>query len=196
MSNTLLHLEMLRRRSKVTNSLPARLFRALKRDIYGIEWTPRFGYEGTSNLTRLLPIPFSTFLYRVALGERVDNLIPKHAYAATTRLSVPPYPLEDAPPKVYEEGVPIEGIDLDKDLPNFFLQDVRLTPDSEELETAGVSGFIGTPIGVGETMCSAFEAVKQKIRSLKIPNLQWRNDVDEVCLSRYKVLELQGWMRT
>lgn len=35
--NTTFHVDMLRR-SKVTNSLPNRLIRALRRDLYGIEW--------------------------------------------------------------------------------------------------------------------------------------------------------------
>ena len=169
---------------------------ATEDEIYGIEWTPRFGYEGTCNLTRLLPIPFGQFLYRVALGERADNLIPANSFAASIRISVPPYPLEDAPRRLYGEGIPIQGIELERDLPNFFLQDVRRVPDSDELETAGVSGFVGAPIGVGETMFAAFDSVKQKIRSLQIPDMMWRNDVDEVCLNRYKVLELGGWLRT
>lgn len=164
-------------------------------EIYGLEWTPRFGYEGTCNLTRLLPIPFGDFCHQVGAGKTPQPLIAKHGFAATIRLSVPPYPLEGKSPKLYAEGVPVEGVDLKRDLPNFFLSDVRLVPDSDCLETAGVSGFIGAPIGVGDTLADAFEAVKDKIGSLNIPNVQWRNDVAECCMKRYRQLESDGWLR-
>jgi hypothetical protein len=96
---------------------------------------------------------------------------------------------------LYAEGVPIEGINIKTDLHNFFLSDVRLVPDSDRLETAGESGFIGAPIGVGDTIPDAFAAVVDKIKSLDIPNLQWRNDVSECTQKRYRELCENGWMR-
>ena len=164
-------------------------------ELYGLEWTPRFGYEGACNLTRLLPIPFGDFCYQVASGKTPSPLIPAHGFSATIRLSVPPYPMEGKSRKLYAEGIPIDGIDLKRDLQNFFLSDVRLVPDSDELETAGESGFIGAPIGVGDTMGEAFGEVVEKIKSLDIPNLQWRNDVSECCQKRYRELEENGWLR-
>lgn len=164
-------------------------------ELYGLEWTPRFGYEGACNLTRLLPIPFGEFCYQVASGKTPSPLIPTHGFSATIRLSVPPYPLEGKARSLYAEGVPLEGIDLKRDLPNFFLSDVRLLPDSEFLVTAGESGFVGCPIEVGDTVLEAFERVKDKIRSLDIPNLMWRNDVPEVLVKRYRELEENGCLR-
>jgi phosphoribosylamine---glycine ligase len=164
-------------------------------ELYGLEWTPRFGYEGACNLTRLLPVPFGAFCFDVASGKTPSPLIAKHAFSATIRLSIPPYPLEGKARALYSEGVPIEGIDLKRDLPNFFLSDVRLVPDSDQLETAGESGFIGAPIGVGDTLAEAFGEVVDKIKSLDIPNLQWRNDAPECCSRRYRELEENGWIR-
>jgi phosphoribosylamine--glycine ligase len=164
-------------------------------ELFGLEWTPRFGYAGTCNLTQLLPIPFGDFLYKVASGETPNPLIAKHGFAATIRLSVPPYPLEGRPRRYYTEGVPIHGIDIKKDLESFFLSDVRLLPDSDFLETAGESGFVGEPIGVGDTMQEAFGAVMDKIRSLEIPDLQYRSDVPECLMKRYRELESSGWLR-
>jgi phosphoribosylamine-glycine ligase len=164
-------------------------------ELYGLEWTPRFGYEGACNLTRLLPLSFADFLFKVASGETPSPLVSKHGFSATIRLSVPPYPLEGKARALYSEGVPIDGIDLKRDLPNFFLSDVRLVPDSDRLETAGESGFIGAPIGVGDTMAEAFKEVTDKISSLDIPNLQWRNDAPECCMKRYRELEEGGWLR-
>jgi phosphoribosylamine-glycine ligase len=164
-------------------------------ELYGLEWTPRFGYEGAANLTCLLPIPFGDFCYQVASGKTPDPLIPAHGFSATIRIGIPPFPLEGAPRKLYAEGVPIYGIDLKKDLPSFFLSDARLVPDSDQLETAGTSGFVGAPIGVGDTMADAFYEVKERIASLEIPNLMWRNDADECCLRRYRELTEAGWMR-
>lgn len=163
--------------------------------VLGLEWTPRFGYEGTANLTRLLPMDFGEFLFRVATGEDLSHMDATYGCCAAVRLSIPPYPLESAPRKMYQEGVPIEGIELPKDLESFFLCDVRMVPDTEKLESAGDSGFIGCPLETAETFREAFAKVKQRIEGLNIPNLQYRTDSRDVFTARYDTLERQGWMR-
>lgn len=156
---------------------------------YGIEWTPRFGYEGTCNLTRLVP-KFSDLLYAAASGGRLDfSGGPK--FAATIRVAVPPYPiLGDQVRK--KMVVPVRGIDLEH-LENFFLADVRMGEDT--LETTGAYNSVGAPICTGDEIDSAFADCEAHIKRLDIPDAMWRNDVCKCIKNRYLVLERQGWLR-
>lgn len=158
---------------------------------YGIEWTPRFGYESTCNFTRLLPMEFGEFLGKIARGEDVTVGAPKSRFSATTRVSVPPYP--NAAKSRTKDRVPILGIDIKK-LEHFFLADVQMNSDGC-LETTGNDNNIGSPIGVGDSICEAFEEVEGCIKGLNVPDLMYRTDVRECIEKRYCVLERQGWLR-
>ena len=162
-------------------------------NLFGLEFTPRIGYEGTCNLTRLLPMNFGEFLHAIAASESPVLGVAKHNFAATIRVTVPPYPNPAIPGKY--EGIPVNGIDLRK-IDEFYLSDVRIRQGSEEqLETLGMDGLIGAPIGVSETMKGAFEEVKRVIGGLLIPDLQWRVDVPRRCEERYEALLRGGWLR-
>lgn len=163
--------------------------------ILGLEWTPRFGYEGSCNLTQLLPIEFGEFMARIATNETMPDLTPKHSFCASIRLSVPPYPLSDGPEKLYSAGIPIGGL-TPKMLKSFYVRDIRCEETNEDkFETAGVDGWLGSPLGVGETIHHAFESVRECIQTIKVPDLQWRTDVEEVLAKRYTTLQKGGWLR-
>jgi hypothetical protein len=103
----------------------------------------------------LLPINFGEFMHQIATSSTIAPIIPKAAFAATIRVTVPPYPTQIKNASKFA-GVPIEGINLDK-LDRFFLSDVRVKEGTEdELETGGVDGLIGAPIGLGDTIHGAF----------------------------------------
>jgi len=160
-------------------------------EIFGLEWTPRFGYEGTCNLTRLLPIEFGEFLHRVASGQMTDLAQPNYAFAASVRLSVPPYPNPSNPEKY--AGVPIDGLDLDR-LDSFFLSDACLTKEGK-LETIGTDGWIGSPIGCSDSIKGAFDECQVAIDKLMIPDMMYRTDLARCIEKRYTNLQQQGWLR-
>jgi phosphoribosylamine-glycine ligase len=163
-------------------------------EVYGLEWTPRFGYEGTCNVMALMPVDFGEFMLQVATSSDVPEFIPKAAFAATIRVTVPPYPTAIKNATKFA-GVPIEGINIDK-LDRFFLSDVRVKEETEdELETGGVDGLIGAPIGLGDTIHGAFGECQAVIDELKIPDAQWRNDIEKCVENRYELLRKQGWLR-
>lgn len=165
---------------------------ATESNIYGLEWTPRCGYEGTCNLTRLLPLPFGEFLYRVATGQTMNIADSRHRFAATVRLSVPPYPCA---PKAKErkDSVPLDGIDTDH-LENFYLVNAKVGENG--LETAGCYDHqVGSPIGASETIAGAFAECQSLIDRLQIPDLQYRNDIRQCCEKRYETLLQQGWLK-
>lgn len=160
---------------------------------YGIEWTPRFGYEGTCNLTRLLPVPFAELLGAAARGEPLTMPQSDRKFCASIRMSVPPYPtLGEDMRKL--NSVPVLGVDL-KHLEGIFLADVRKSEAEGELETTGAYNSVGAPLGLGDTIDEAFAESEGHIKRLKIPDVMWRNDVCKCIKEKYFTLERQGWLR-
>jgi phosphoribosylamine-glycine ligase len=162
---------------------------------WALEFTPRFGYDATALLTRLLPVSFGDFLHAIASGSPVPDLTPKHSFCASARLSIPPYPSDALPPKFYKAGVPINGL-TEKNLDKFFIYDVRKrAEDSDDLETAGLCGWIGSPLAVGETPGAAFEGVYNMLKEVRVPNGQYRTDVLSNTAKRYACLRDGGWLK-
>jgi len=163
--------------------------------VWSLEFTPRFGYDATALLTRLLPVSFADFLYAIASGQTVPDLSPKHSFCASTRLSIPPYPSEGLPDKFYKAGVPLEGL-KEKNLEKFFIYDVRKREEgSDDLESAGLCGWIGSPMAVGETIGAAFDGVSDMLKEVRIPNGQYRTDVRDNVAKRYLKLREDGWLK-
>jgi phosphoribosylamine-glycine ligase len=160
-------------------------------EAFGLEWTPRFGYEGTCNTMALLPMEFGEFMYLIATGQHVGITSSKADFSATIRVSVPPYPNEVNNRKRYE-GIPIHGIEPD-DIESFYLSEVQLVDG--ELQTVGLDGIIGAPITTGHSIKEAVEVCEARIKKLKIPDLMWRNDIGKCCEKRYNALERNGWLK-
>lgn len=163
-------------------------------DAVALEFTPRFGYDATALLARLLPIGFGDFLYAVAAVEGVPDLTPKHPFCASVRLSIPPYPNEGLPKKFIKEGVPIEGL-TEENLDEFFVYDVRRRGESDDLETAGLCGWIGSPLAVGDTGPAAFDAAYEMLKRVRVPQGQYRTDVCNNACKRYHQLREYGWLK-
>jgi phosphoribosylamine---glycine ligase len=163
---------------------------------WALEFTPRFGYDATALLTRLLPVSFGDFLHAVASGTTVPDLTPKHSFCASARLSIPPYPADDLPPKFYKAGVPIQGL-TEKNLDKFFVYDCRKRlEEGDDLETAGLCGWIGSPLAVGETIGSAFDGVYEMLRHVRVPNGMYRTDVVNNTAKRYAILRESGVLQS
>lgn len=161
---------------------------------WALEFTPRFGYDATALLTRLLPVSFGDFLHAIASGQTVPDLSPKHSFCASTRLSIPPYPTDGLPDKFYKAGVPIRGL-TEKNLDKFFVYDVRKrVEDGDDLESAGLCGWLGSPMAVGETIGQTFEGVNRMLREISVPNAQYRTDVASNTAKRYASLREGGWL--
>lgn len=160
--------------------------------LFGLEWTPRFGYDASATMFCTLGSPLGEFLAQVASGEpQVIDVI--HDFAAAIRLSIPPYPSEcDG---YYMENVPINGIEED-DLEHNYLYDAMLSKETGNLVTAGCSGFISVPIGTGRTIEEAFGKVNEQVKKIKIPDMQYRNDIYKCCNERYQLLSKEGWFRS
>ena len=158
--------------------------------IYGLEWTPRFGYDASATLYSCIN-NLGNFLGAIASGSEPE-LSYNNIYAASTRLSIPPYPSEIK--NKHPEEIPIEGIEEDDIPKNCFLYDCCCVgPD--ELCTVGINGFIGCPIQSGGSIQETWGRVGEKIKKINIPNMQYRSDIEKTTTERYNILARQGWLR-
>lgn len=158
--------------------------------MYGLEWTPRFGYEGTCNLTRLLPMGFADFMLRVAVGDAPTIGESRSRFAATLSISVPPYPNAEIAKRRVQ--VPIVGLPMDN-IETFVLYDVM--KEGDDYMTTGVYNGIGAPIGLSNSIAGAFDECEAAIKRLDIPDLQYRNDVVSCVEKRYGQIGRWGWLR-
>jgi phosphoribosylamine---glycine ligase len=162
------------------------------RELYGLEWTPRFGYDATATLFNLIESDLGDFLGAVAFGD-TPNYRLRHKFSAGVRISIPPYPTEiknHHPANVPIQGIDPEVADIAKD---YFLYDCGLVDD--ELVTMGISGLVCVVMANSETIPGAYEIVYDRINKLQIPNMQYRGDLLSCCNKRFNTLREQGWLR-
>lgn len=162
-------------------------------ELYGLEWTPRFGYDATPTMFSLIQFgELGNFLYAIASGDKVPTEIFKEDYfAAGVRVTVPPYPCEED--GLAQPGIPIAGIDEDN-WHKFYLWDAML--DDGHLVTSGEAyGMVCVPIARGISSNSAFYNVKELLKNIKIPDMQYRTDMHKYCKQRFDALERKGWLR-
>lgn len=159
------------------------------RELYGLEWTPRFGYDATATLFNLIKSDLGDFLVSISQGIKPDYQV-NNLFSAGIRVSIPPYPSEIE--GHHPEEIPINGIEEEDIVRNFYLYDCCCV--DSDLLTVGVNGFIGLPIYNGAKIGDVFYKVNEKIKNLRIPDMQYRNDIEKCVSERYKILSLQGWL--
>jgi phosphoribosylamine--glycine ligase len=160
--------------------------------IYGLEWTPRFGYVSDPTIATMYGTGFGEMLYDIASGK-TPSIKWEGSFGAAVTISIPPYPTEIRIPKA--KGVPIEGIDpRDKQsLIETYLYDAKL--EGKKLITSGNYGYIGAVTASGHSIEAAFKQVEGKLKGIHVPNCQYRTDIQESTTKRYNQLLDWGWLR-
>lgn len=158
---------------------------------YGLEWTPRFGYDASATLCRMYSGDYGEMLATVVSGSQPDALF-SGEYGTSVRLSIPPYPSEIK--GKHKQGVVCAGIDPDRDYVYDLMKKGTINSIDPTFETAGVSGFIAAPIIVGNDPVKAFEELYAIVDKIKIPNMQYRTDCDKSALKKLATLKTQGWL--
>jgi phosphoribosylamine---glycine ligase len=153
--------------------------------VYGLEFTPRFGYDATPTLLwELLDGETSQLLHDVARGQynqpshqsglfvrRYSSPGLRDGIAGGLRITIPPYPSEK-----YEaaSGVPIGG--LPKGYQDFTcLYDVKMVED--KLQSAGSYGILLLFTGHGDTVGKALSHPQRMAEQVRIPDKQYRTDL-------------------
>jgi phosphoribosylamine--glycine ligase len=149
---------------------------------YFLEWTPRFGYDAIFCLFSLLKSNLSEFFtknFRAQFGK---------GYAASQRISIPPYPYADSKLRVnYAKQVSIAN-QLSRS-PYFWAQDVYL--NDGKLLCAGADGILGIVTGRGDSLGAAWGNVYHSIGKLKVASyLQYRTDGYKEAEKRFRSIKV------
>ena len=152
-------------------------------DIYALEFTPRFGYDAFPTLLYgLFDGDFGSFVSECSNGSRSSDHTLNKGFAAGVRLSLPPWPSEEFHAK---SGVAVRGLRR-ADAEMFYPYDVRREEDG--LVSTGGAGILGVMNGVGDTIGEAFARAYLAISKMKVPDLQYRDDLGRVLFQDYHKL--------
>lgn len=160
--------------------------------VFGLEWTPRFGYDSIPSLIPLIEGELGKFFSDLASGTGRMKL--KCDYSAGVRFTIPPYPIEPNKLRnVLKEspnlGVPIRGFSPD-DIRNLYFYEVMLDDDDNLVHGDG-TGLIGVAGGVSDEPKEAFAEAYGLLELASIPDLQYRDDLEEVIPEMYN--EVEKW---
>lgn len=149
---------------------------ASKDGIYGLEFTPRFGFDATPTLLcQLLSGDLGRFLSdfaRKTYGSDSGKIITER-FGTGLRVSVPPWPSENFNA---ESGVPIFGLS-EEDLANdTYLYNVK-RGEVTKLATAGAWGILMLFTGSAKTISEAFKKPYAYAEKLHVSNKQYRTDL-------------------
>lgn len=146
-------------------------------EVYGLEWTPRFGYDATPTLFPLVSGELGKLFSDLARGQ-VSEINLSDGYAAGVRVSIPPYPAE-----------PLTGIDPEKFSPSigipiqnwevvqgscYFYEVMR---EGDQLVHSGGTGVILCAVGVANTPEGSLEQPYEIAAEINIPDKQYRTDL-------------------
>jgi phosphoribosylamine-glycine ligase len=148
---------------------------------YFLEWSPRFGWDALYCLLTLLKGSITDFFENDFQSEF-------HAgYAASQRLSIPPYPYGLSQLRsLYAKDVSVLG--KLKDYPMFWAQDVY---DETGLKCAGADGILGVVSGRGKSLEEAWGRVYNAIKKIKVCSyVQYRTDGLERARKRIEKLKV------
>lgn len=163
-----------------------------RQHVYGLEWTPRFGYCASPTLLSLLDMPWAEFFHQFASappGGINPDIRMNFEYGTSIDITVPPFPEINAKA---DRNLPIEGIDLETAWQDTYLYDAM--EHNGDLVTAGINGDIGQVLGRGHSLRGAWENALELVRKVKAPDLQWRIDLEQSTGKRYKKLKEAGFL--
>lgn len=146
--------------------------------VFGLEWTPRFGYDSLPTLLSLFDIGCGEFFYNMATGQGKMSLC--DGFSAGVRFSIPPYPIEPQNKNraVLKEapnlGIPIRGFDQEF-VDHLYFYEIML--EGEDLIHADGLGTLGVANGCGECSEDAFVEAYKLLKDVKIPDVQYRTDL-------------------
>jgi phosphoribosylamine-glycine ligase len=153
-----------------------------KEGAFGLEFTPRFGYDAFPCLLgTLCQFDFGAFIDNVARGDSSKASLGE-GFGASVRVGLPPWPSEKFPG---ESGIPIRGFD-EEDKEWFYPYEVSYI--DEELVTSKGFGILGVVNGQGATIHTAFAKAYARVEKMKVPELQYRNDLAKVLSKDYNAL--------
>lgn len=149
-----------------------------KKGIYGLEWTPRFGYDATPTLLRMFNDDIGKFFMEM------EELPISKNFGGSLRVTIPPYPFEpiEGEPVPHSGGLPIDGIKNEED---YYFYEVSC--GDEGLVHSGGVGLLLCTLGISDRYENALDDCYKLAEDLKVPDKQYRTDLQEKLNEDYKL---------
>jgi hypothetical protein len=161
-----------------------------KGDVYGLEFTPRFGYDASPTLFwELVQDGLGTFFESAARGQ-LGVLGCREGFAGAVRVTIPPWPTEK---HTAEEGVPIRGIEPKVLKNSTYWYNVK-KDDKGNYCTAGAWGIVALFTSHSSDPRRAVDKPLDVVRNLRLKNKQFRTDLAKQFTKDLEVLDAAGVM--
>lgn len=155
--------------------------------VYGLEWTPRMGYDATPTYLTLIEGELGKFFSDITRGQ-MREVSKDDRYAGAVRMSIPPYPMEvksgvDTEKVSPNEGIPIQNWEHSEG--NLYFYEVMMKDD--KLVHSGGTGVICLEICQSDSPESSISM--DKLEEIKVPDKQYRTDLKKVLGKMVKEVE-------
>ena len=153
--------------------------------VWGLEWTPRLGYDAFPALMEMLTVPLGELITRYARGgSGGDFPMNTEGFGAALRVSIPPYPCEDVDAP---RDVAIRSL-IRADRPHAYFYNTYLAAD-DQLRSSGAWGAIAAFTAFGNTIPDAMGRCEEIAKRAEIRDKQYRTDLTDEFIAahiRYK----------
>jgi phosphoribosylamine-glycine ligase len=153
--------------------------------IYGLEWTPRFGYDASPTiLFENLDGELGRFFSDVARNQYGGSSPTfREEFGAALRITTPPWPTEK---HLAAENVPIRGL-TEKDMKNVYLYNVK--KKDGKLTTAGAWDILLLLTHRGASIRTAFGRPYDVAERVRVSDKQYRTDLVKQFTDDFSALE-------
>lgn len=160
--------------------------------VYGLEWTPRFGYLCCPTIATMYGKGYGDLLFDISMGKNPEIKWGGGSFGSAITLSIPPYPTEIRMLKT--KGIPIEGIDPEdlEQLTETYLFDAMV--EKKKLAVSGNYGYIGAVLSAAHSIEATFVQMDSRVKNIQIPNCQLRTDIQKSTTQRYEQLQQWGYL--
>lgn len=160
-----------------------------KDQIYGLEFTPRLGYDAIQALLEGFQEDWVNWFWHIGNGATRTPRTTSETLIAV-RLATNPYP-EAVTPKNTPKDVPIFGI-TKENLRHIWLSDIKKTEDN--FVCAGADGAVLVITARGSTIREARSRAYRTIDGLTVPNKTYRRDIGERAHNDFEKLRKWGYL--
>ena len=140
---------------------------------FGLEWTPRMGYDSMPALLPLFTDDVGKFLSDVARHQFEGKMPLDEIYSSAIRVTIPPYPEDE---NDIPGGLPLNDVDEESDAYYFY----EVMMEEEKLVHSKGFGLLLCTLSQNEDLERSLEGALDVAESLSIPNKSYRTDLSLV----------------
>lgn len=146
---------------------------------YGLEWTPRFGYDALSSLCPMFKEDIGKFFSDLARNQFEGEMPLRDIFSSAIRVSIPPYPEDDVDK---EGGLPLDGIDEGNN--KYYFYEISMCED-KLIHSEGY-GLLLCTLGQNDNLQQSLDDCLKLAEDLKVPNKMYRTDLTDIINKEYE----------